>query len=122
MPLPRPAFRRLLAGAALVVVLAIVLYAGLGPHPVPQGFHEEDKLYHLIGFAALAACTRLTFPRAAWWWQVIGVLALGGGIELAQTFQPERVGSVWDFLFDGVGVAAGWLLLQMPTLRAWGAP
>src|SRR5699024_6151600 len=82
------AARRTLAHLAFVVVVCVLLYAGLGPHSVPEMFHEEDKLFHLLGFAALAVCTRLAFPRRAWWWQALAMLALGAGIELAQNLQP----------------------------------
>lgn len=122
MTLPRPAVQRVLVRVVFVVVVCILLYAGLRQNPVPEMFHEEDKLYHALGFAVLAVSTRLAFPRGPWWWQALGALVLGGGIELAQNLQPARTGSVWDFLFDALGVGAGWLLLQLPTLRRWRTP
>lgn len=121
MTLSFPALRRLLMRAVFIAVLAVVLYAGLRQQPVPEVFDQEDKLYHVLGFAALAMCTRLAFPRGGWWWQVLGALAIGGGIELAQNLHPERVGSLWDFLADAIGVGIGWLLLQLPLLRRWNA-
>ncbi|HET7268090.1 MAG TPA: VanZ family protein [Oleiagrimonas sp.] len=117
MTRPSPALRRVLVRAAFIAVLAVVLYAGLRQQAVPETFDNEDKLYHLLGFAALAVCTRLAFPRWRWWWQVLGALAIGGGIELFQNLQPARVGSWWDFLADAIGVGLGWLLLQLPPLR-----
>lgn len=105
--------------AAIVVVL---LCAGLRPHPVPETFHEEDKLYHLLGFAVLAVSTRLAFPRRAWWWLALAMLTLGLGIELAQNLEPARQGSLWDFLFDAVGVSLGLLLARLPVLRRWADP
>ena len=119
MTLPRPALRRWLIRVAFIVVLGVVLYAGLRQQPVPETFHDEDKLYHVLGFAVLAMCTRLAFPRRSWWWQVLGVLVIGGGIELLQNLQPARAGSAWDFLADVIGVGIGWLLLQLPLLRRW---
>jgi len=121
MTLPRPALRRWLMRAVFIAVLAAVLYAGLRQQPVPEVFNQEDKLYHVLGFAALAVCTRLAFPRRGWWWQVLGALAIGGGIELLQNMQPARVGSLWDFVADAIGVGIGWLLLQLPILRRWTA-
>lgn len=108
--------------AIFVLVLCALLYAGLRQNPVPELFHEEDKLYHLIGFAAFIACARLAFPRGAWWWQAVGALALGGGIELVQNLQPARVGSIWDFLFDALGVGAGLLLVRLPVFRQLDEP
>lgn len=118
---PHPALRRLLVRVAFLAVLAVVLYAGLRQQPVPEVFNHEDKLYHVLGFAALAVCTRLAFPHRAWWWQALGALIIGGGIELLQNLQPARAGSLWDFLADIIGVGIGWLLLQLPLLRRWNA-
>ncbi|HET8553850.1 MAG TPA: hypothetical protein VFL78_03415 [Rhodanobacteraceae bacterium] len=112
-----PVLMRYALRVAFVLVFAFLLYAGLRQNPVPELFHEEDKLYHLIGFAAFIACARLAFPRGAWWWQTAGALALGAGIELAQNLQPARTGSIWDFLFDAVGVGLGLLLLRLPVFQ-----
>ncbi len=117
MNLPPPATRRVLLRLAFAVVACFLLYAGLRAQSVPELFHEEDKLYHLAGFAALAVCTRLAFPRPAWWWQALAMLAMGGGIELAQNLEPARLGSAWDFLFDAIGVAIGLALARLPYLR-----
>ena len=111
------ATRRTLMRFAFVVIVCGLLYAGLRPHPVPELFHEEDKLYHLLGFAALAVCTRVAFPRHAWWWQALAMLVLGAGIELAQNLQPARTGSMWDFLFDTLGVGIGLALARLPFMR-----
>ena len=46
-----------------LIVLAVVLFNGLKPEPVPQLFDQQDKLHHLLGFAALAFTLRLAFPR-----------------------------------------------------------
>lgn len=113
---------RYLLRVAFVLVLGFLLYAGLRQNPAPEMFHEEDKLYHLLGFAALIACTRLAFPRGTWWWQALGVLALGGGIELLQNLEPARTGSIWDFLFDLLGVGLGLLLVRLPLFKRLGAP
>ncbi len=122
MTRPGSASKRVAWRLVLFAVLVGLLYAGLRSHPVPEAFHEEDKLYHLLGFAALAACTRLAFPRRAWWWQTLAMLAIGAGIELAQALMPGRVGSVWDFAFDTLGIAIGLALSRWPTLRRLGGP
>ncbi len=109
--------RRTLLCAILVIIVVILLYAGLTANPVPETFHEEDKLYHTLGFAALALCTRLAFARRAWWPQVLAMLALGGAIEVGQMLLPLRTGSVWDFLFDALGVIIGLSLARIPFLR-----
>lgn len=117
-----PVLMRYALRAVFVLVFGFLLYAGLRQQPVPELFHEEDKLYHLIGFAAFIACARLAFPRGAWWWQAAGALALGAGIELGQNLQPARIGSIWDFLFDALGVGLGLLLVRLPVFKQLGEP
>lgn len=104
------------------MIFGILLYTGPRPRPVPEIFHQEDKLYHLLGFATLAIGTRLALPRQAWWWQALAMLALGAGIELVQNLEPARVGSVWNFLFDAIGVRAGLLAVQLALFNRWRAP
>ena len=53
-----------------VAVLAVILFAGLKPDPVPQLFSQQDKLHHMLGFAALAFSLRLAFPRLPLGWLV----------------------------------------------------
>jgi VanZ family protein len=38
----------------------------------------------------------------------LALLALGVGIEVAQSFTPDREPSAWDVLADVVGMALGW--------------
>ena len=115
--LPSP--RRAWARVAFAVVLAAILVAALGPASVPKGFAEADKLHHLVAFAVLIVTMRWAFPRAHWAWLVAAALGLGAGIEWVQRMLPGHVSSVWDFAFDALGVAIGWLALRMPVLREW---
>lgn len=118
---PRHPARRLLPRLALVLVVGMLLYAGLLQNPAPKVFHGVDKLYHLSGFAILAVCTRLAFPRGSAALQVVAMLALGAGIEVVQAFIPGATATVWDFLADAVGVAVGLALMTLPPLRRVGA-
>lgn len=122
MTRPHPVLMRYALRVAFVLVFGFLLYAGLRQNPVPELFHEEDKFYHLLGFAAFIACARLAFPRGAWWWQAAGALALGGAIELLQNLQPARTGSIWDFLFDALGVGLGLLLVRLPVFKLFAEP
>ncbi|MBF6623433.1 MAG: VanZ family protein, partial [Pseudomonas stutzeri] len=54
---------RFLRFLPFLAVAVVILYAGLKPEPVPQAFDQQDKLHHLLGFAALAFSMRLAFPR-----------------------------------------------------------
>lgn len=108
----------------LLVVAVVILYAGLKPEPVPQVFHQQDKLHHLLGFAALAFSMRLAFPllRLSW----IAVLCLGMAVlvELGQGYQPHRVASLADMVANVLGVLAGVAcsLVAQRALVRWRRP
>jgi len=103
-----------------VVVLAVILFAGLKPDPVPQLFSQQDKLHHMLGFAALVFTLRLAFPR----WPVSALfgasLAAALLIELGQGLQPQRTASLADMLANTLGVLLGWGCSQL-ALRYWKA-
>ncbi len=110
---------RTLALLGLLLVLAALLYGGMVGAVMPRPFYGMDKIYHLLGFAALAVSVRLVFPRGGIAWQSGAMLGLGGGIELVQMLEPWATASVWDFLFDGIGVALGILLARLPLARRY---
>lgn len=118
---PDPALRRVVLRIAFAVVLAVLLYAGLREQPVPELFHEEDKLHHVLGFAVLAMSARMAFPHGRLRWQLPAMLALGAAIELAQNLLPGRTGSVWDMLADMLGVGLGLALAALPAMRRFAA-
>ncbi len=106
----------LLTGAlALVVGMA-----ALTPGDAAPNLSSNDKVNHLLGFAALAASGELAL-RQGWRASLLvagGMLAYGGFIELAQTQVPGRVGEWADLLADGVGVALG-LTLVLVLRHIW---
>ncbi|WP_236614319.1 VanZ family protein [Stutzerimonas azotifigens] len=96
-----------------LAVLAIILFTGLKPEPVPQVFDQQDKLHHLLGFAALAFSVRLAFPSLRLLWTVALCLAAAIMIELAQGYQPHRDASVADMVANTLGVAVGCVCLSV---------
>ncbi len=91
-----------------LIVLAVVLFNGLKPEPVPQLFDQQDKLHHLLGFAALAFTLRLAFPRVPFLWG-LGLTAIAAlSIEIGQGMLPYRTASRWDMLANVLGVLLGW--------------
>ncbi|MCQ4297040.1 VanZ family protein [Pseudomonas stutzeri] len=91
-----------------LIVLAVVLFNGLKPEPVPQLFNQQDKLHHLLGFAALVFTLRLGFPRIPFIWGLCLTVAAALLIELAQGLLPHRTASRWDMLANVLGVLLGW--------------
>lgn len=103
--------------ATLVLAVAVVALALL-----PLSLHGPslgwDKANHAVAFAALAVCGALGLRGApnASRRLVLGLLALGIGIEVAQSFTPDRRAEWQDVVADAVGMAIG--LLVARTLAA----
>ena len=105
---PPPA-RRWLRRLPFVAVALLVLVLGLEPVPLPQLFPRQDKLHHLLGFAALCFTTHVAFPRARSRWLIPACLLAALLIELCQgLFLPYRTASLGDMLANTLGVALGW--------------
>lgn len=98
---------RYLRVVPFLAVLAVILFTGLKPDPIPQAFDQQDKLHHLLGFAAFAFTLRLAFPR--WWlgWALMFALGVALLIEVAQDYQPHRDASAGDMLANTLGVLLG---------------
>ena len=89
------------------VALAL-LFAGLSPMPLPKAFPQQDKLHHMLGFAAMVFSARVAFPRARARWLMAGSLAVALSIELVQAYLPNRSASRIDMLANTFGVLLGW--------------
>lgn len=86
-----------------------VAYMSLTPVQLPPGL--SDKVLHFTGYALMSAgavgfCHE---PRR------LGLLALlaaaiGGAVEIAQAFTPDRSPELLDFAADLAGAALGWLV------------
>jgi VanZ family protein len=110
----------------LGAVAAIVLvYGSLEPALAPPGMFELDKLIHLSAYGGLATLGCLPCDRTRHCAPiVVGLIALGGLIEIAQCYVPGRVGSIADFVANGCGVLLGVALSRWlrPVLAAWRKP
>ncbi|HCJ29364.1 MAG TPA: VanZ family protein [Pseudomonas sp.] len=91
-----------------IVVLAVILFSGLRPEPVPQVFDQQDKLHHMLGFAALMFTLRLAFPQWRVFWAIGASLAAALLIEVGQSLLPNRQASPGDMLANTLGVLLGW--------------
>jgi VanZ family protein len=90
--------------------LAVAAGVVLALWPMPQGsapwFPAADKVQHALAFAVLVVLGRRggyrSVPALA-----IGLLVLGGAIEVAQSFTATRTAEWLDWLADAVGIALG---------------
>ena len=106
--LARVAFWACLLG---VVVLSLTPVQQLPP----QVLNLCDKAQHAGGFAVLTLLGLWAYPQRAVT-LLAAMLALGVGIEVAQSATGWRYGDVADWVADAVGVAAAyalWRLLQV---------
>jgi VanZ family protein len=103
---------------ALAVLVVAVLVLALSPDDVPLPSSGWDKLDHAAAFAALATCGMFAFRgrHAVAIRTTLGLLALGGAIELAQTQVPGRSADWHDLAADAVGIALG-LFAASVTVR-----
>ncbi|SRR5690606_9880131 len=91
-----------------LVVFAVILFSGLRPEPVPQVFDQQDKLHHMLGFAALTFTLRLAFPQWRAFWTIAASLGAALLIEIGQSLLPNRQASLGDMLANTLGVFLGW--------------
>ena len=92
-----------------VVVMAVILFAGLKPEPVPQLFAQQDKLHHVLGFAALAFTLHLAAPRLQFVWILLISVAIASMVEFGQGFSLNRTASIADMQANFGGVLLGWV-------------
>lgn len=101
-------------GLILLILALSLLRTGPAGLPMPHG----DKWGHLIAYAALgfwyASFVRDRFGRL---WRAVAFVALGGLIEIAQSFTSHRSAEWADLVADALGVALGMGLALTPLGR-----
>lgn len=96
-------------GRALIVAIIVLSLAPL-PAP-PLGVDQGDKLGHVIAYCALMFWyAQLHADRRALAWRAAAFVALGGALEIAQSFTPYRQADWLDLGADAAGVALGFVL------------
>jgi VanZ family protein len=97
------------AWLSLAWLLVILITIGSLVPGVPQvATGVSDKFMHFAAYAGLAFLFMGALGRRRWAAVAIGLLALGGAIELAQAFLTEtRAGEWLDMAANTAGIAAG---------------
>jgi len=105
-----------LLGAALTLV--VIVSSLVPPHDLPH-WRINDKFEHLIAYAGLAIWFGGLLPLRRYGLLAVALLALGGGIEIAQGLMGLGREADWrDFYADALGAAFG-LSLCLAGLRHW---
>ncbi|MFH2140210.1 MAG: VanZ family protein [Pseudomonadota bacterium] len=107
-----------LGGGWLWIVL--VCYLSLMPHPPePVSFEGVDKLEHLLAYAGLMLWfCQVYVTRASRIGVLVGLVALGVGIEILQGMGGYRYFEYADMLANTGGVLMGWGLAHTRMGRA----
>jgi VanZ family protein len=91
--------------------VALVVYFSLKPHPPELGIEQGDKIQHFAAYGGMMlwwvqlTASRIGRLRTAAW-----LIALGIGLEIAQSFTGYREASLLDACANTAGVLAGWAL------------
>ena len=93
----------------VITVIALSLLSVSGPVSAP-GF---DKIYHVIAYGALMFWWGMVQPQRRTAWMLI-LIAMGIGLEIAQSFTGYRQLDQWDVMANCCGVIAALLLLLTP--------
>lgn len=107
----------------MLVYLAVLFWAGLIPlqHLPGPDFKLADKVWHAAAFGGLAALASRAFRhwkrspdtanRDATWLAI----ALGGLLEILQSFTAYRSADLADFAADALGAGLAYLVLGQLT-------
>jgi VanZ family protein len=103
-----------------VVLVVAVGYLALTPQPPQKLDTGWDKLNHVLAFAALACAVSLGWPlsKQRRLWLLVGLILLGGLIEVLQLYVPGRFSEWQDLLADTIGVTLGAAIASMALSRA----
>ena len=91
-----------------VMCLGIFVLAMLPNNPSPSAFPNADKMVDAMAFAGLSFVGCLAYPLRVFVLATFLVF-LGGAIEVAQGFTPDRSQELFDFFADLMGISLGLL-------------
>ncbi|MBA3024592.1 MAG: VanZ family protein [Gammaproteobacteria bacterium] len=100
--------------------ILLVCYLSLMPHPPqPVSFEGVDKLEHLLAYVGLMLWfCQVYVTRASRIGVLVGLVALGVGIEILQGMGGYRYSEYADMLANTGGVLMGWGLAHTRMGRA----
>ena len=74
---------------------------------------HSDKFFHFIAYGLFAVLGfRTVSGRKAYMYLCLGIVVYGGLMEVAQSFTPRRMMSVYDFIANTIGVFIGVISAQ----------
>lgn len=90
------------------MLIVLTIHDSLEQHPPSFASFVNDKTVHFTGYFLLATWFGGVARRTRYWAVGLGLVALGGGIEIAQGLMHNGRDSEWlDMLANTLGVSIG---------------
>ena len=120
-----PLIRKFWISSTLCIAILVLCFINTGSLPEAP-MTNFDKLVHALMFMGLSGAvffdnTRYLRQSIGWqrlfWGSLLFPVLTGGLIEIVQIYLPYRSGEWWDFIFDGIGAAAGFVICLLINSR-----
>lgn len=99
----------------VLLILFVIVASMLPAYDLPDMETNRDKVLHFIGYCGITGFVASIFRGRIVLVIALGLIALGGLIEIAQsTLTTTRSGDWIDFGVDAAGVLVGYLLALTP--------
>ena len=102
----------------LGLYVLFIIWQSLAPAGTGGGIPHLDKVLHALVYGVLAAGICLAWPKLSKAVILVGCIALGGVLEIAQGTMPlGRTASVWDGLANAAGAVLAIVLIIILTRK-----
>jgi VanZ family protein len=91
-----------------LLVGLVILLSVISPSSNPELFKINDKVGHFLAYGTLMGWFAQWHEKSYFKYLAIIFIAQGVGLEIVQTFLPEREGSLLDILANSLGVLVAW--------------
>jgi VanZ family protein len=91
-----------------VLVGIVIILSVISPSSNPDLFRINDKIGHFLAYGTLMGWFAQWHDSKQYKYLAIIFIAQGIGLEIVQTFLPEREGSFLDIVANSLGVLTAW--------------
>lgn len=94
-----------------ISIISIIIIAFTSVDFPSIDFHHKDKIEHIFAFFMVSTLLYYSFPKVNFWFTIFPLLLFFGiGIEIFQSFTPNRYSDVKDIMADFVGVTCFYVM------------
>ncbi len=91
-----------------VLVGIVIILSVISPSSNPDLFRINDKIGHFLAYGTLMGWFAQWHDSKQYKYLAMIFIAQGIGLEIVQTFLPEREGSFLDIVANSLGVLTAW--------------